>query len=459
MSIAKRSNDRKRQAEGDHQRIRWVWRCNAAINDEPNEVTDREEHARFLYKKLEEFCGSFAFQLESAPTTGYEHYQGCMELSNKKRKRWILDNIFAFQYLAPMQGTPKQAWNYSTKLETRLAGPWTYGEPYGEDKKKPSTEFVNAIAAGMTDGDLVDHHPSCFLQYDCDKVRMAKKMKPNRLEKYGDKDIEVYLFYGDPGTGKSYAVRELYPDVYDVPPQNKGSFFITPDGSEAEVVLLEDFDGHMPLKDFNRYIDPYVMRVHVKGKFGWWCPRIVIITSNTLPSQWYDYDTRQDVFAQIKRRIRYCFDFNTPEGKNMTKGISVDDLEARYPNAKKRKHAAAFVKNPYSTPPVLKHDDQKDYKKMKLNLMKQQMDFFHNFGHDAKKMCPPVEPKDMTQSRADYARQNPDWPGAKQALLWEAQQEGKKQHFEPMKPAWITPKKPDVDFDEIDYQKPYGGFF
>lgn len=330
MSKAKKPSDVKRIETKDHARIRWVFRCNAAINDEPDEITDREQHAQCLLNKLESICSAAAFQLESAPTTGYLHYQGCFELTNKKRFGWIQKNIQKFEYLAPMVGTPKQAWAYSTKLETRIAGPWTWGEPYGEEVRKPTELFVNAIILGDDDRSLVQEHPSCFLRHDADKVRMAMKMKPDRMKLYGDKDIEVYLFYGAPGTGKSYAARELYPDIYDVPPQNKGSFFISQDGSAAEVVLIEDFDGNMPLKDFNRYIDPYVMRVHVKGKFGWWCPRIVIITSNTLPSQWYNYDHRQDVYAQVKRRIDKCFDFNTPEGKAMTKGLTVDELEAKY---------------------------------------------------------------------------------------------------------------------------------
>lgn len=332
-------SDVARIADKDHARIRWVFRCNAAINDEPDEITDREEHAMFLYRKLEAECGCFAFQLESAPTTGYLHYQGYMELGNKKRKRWILENIQPFEYLAPSKGTPKQAWNYSTKEDTRVAGPWTFGEPFAAENasKKPTELFVDAIKAGSTDMDLVQEHPSCFLRHDADKVRMALKHKPKPRD-----HIEVYLFYGAPGTGKSYAARQLYPDIYDVPPQNKGSFFITPDGSEAEVILLEDFDGNMPLKDFNRYIDPYVMRVHVKGKFAWWCPQIIIITSNTLPSQWYNYDHRQDVFGQIRRRITMCFDFNTPEGKAMTQGVTVDELEEKHKPAVPKVQLEAF---------------------------------------------------------------------------------------------------------------------
>lgn len=51
-------------------RIRWCFRCNASINDEPNEQTDREDHAQFLVRQLKQYCASFVFQLESAPTTG-----------------------------------------------------------------------------------------------------------------------------------------------------------------------------------------------------------------------------------------------------------------------------------------------------------------------------------------------------------------------------------------------------
>jgi hypothetical protein len=153
---------------------------------------------------------------------------------------------------------------------------------------------------------------------------------PRRMDLYGSDDVEVYVLYGEPGLGKSYSVRNLYPDVYVVPIQNKGSFYLTERGNLAPVVLIEDFDGNMPLKDFNQRLDPYPIEVQVKYSWVWWCPQIIFLTSNTPPGAWYDYSSRQNIKQQVYRRITACFDFNTIEGRTMQKGISCQELEDRY---------------------------------------------------------------------------------------------------------------------------------
>lgn len=347
MKIGNLNQTKKARENGDHARIRWVWRCNAAINDEPDEITDREEHAMFLMNKLKPLCSAVAFQLEAAPTTGYLHYQGCMELTNKKRFGWIQQHIRKFEYLAPMVGTPKQAWSYATKLETRQAGPWTYGEPYGESEKKPVQMFVEDVVKGLNDSALVDQHPSSFLRYDADKIRQAKRIRmpcPTRMELYGDNNLEVYVFYGEPGTGKSYAAHDLYPEIYSPPIQTNrhGTFWLTADANCAPVILLDDFDGCMTLKALNQLLDPYPQLMQKKGGQVWWIPKIIIMTTNVMPGFWYNYDNRQNVRHQINRRITMCFDFNTPEGKAMTKGISVEELEEMYKPAVPKVQLEAF---------------------------------------------------------------------------------------------------------------------
>lgn len=76
-------------------------------------------------------CDVFAFQLESAPSTGYKHFQGYLELVSKHAHTWIQNRLnedgLHFEYLAEAKGSPAQAWGYATKEETRIDGPWTYG--------------------------------------------------------------------------------------------------------------------------------------------------------------------------------------------------------------------------------------------------------------------------------------------------------------------------------------------
>lgn len=284
--------------------------------------------------QLLDHCDTFVFQLESAPTTGYQHYQGYFELVNKQRFTWIQNSIRKFEYLAPAKGTPKQNLCYCTKAESRLDGPWQVGEFRTDETANKTEAFVKAVGSGSTDLQLMDEFPSLFLRHNqqLQLVRAIKNVKPRtRIEMYGDDEVEIYVFFGEPGTGKSYAARQLYPDIYDVPIQRKGNFWLTDAAHETPVILIEDFDGNMPLKNLNRLLDPYAMQMEKKGGYVRWIPKIVILTTNTPPHLWYPKDGRQNVLRQIYRRITKCFDFNTEGGKNMTVAVDCASLEKTYP--------------------------------------------------------------------------------------------------------------------------------
>lgn len=265
-----------------------------------------EAEAQALIEKLRPLCTLWAFQLESAPTTGYRHYQGCCEFMNKRRKAWILKNVHPFEYLAPSKGSPKQNWSYCTKADTRLAGPWTEGEPTAaESGAQQVTElFVRAIEAGASDTELWREYPGAMARLPGVSHRIRSLKVPVRT-----KELEVYVLYGAAGTGKSRLVQENFPDVYKVPYARTG-LWLTARACESKIILLEDFDGNLPLKQFNRLVDRYPEEVECKNGHLWWLPDVIFITTNTLPSHWYPTDSRQDVKSQIFRRITSCFDFN-----------------------------------------------------------------------------------------------------------------------------------------------------
>lgn len=68
-------------------------------------------------------------QLEKAPDTGREHYQGFLML-NKPQRFCAVKRILNCEsaHVEKAKGTPVQAWEYCCKEDTRVDGPWIYGE-------------------------------------------------------------------------------------------------------------------------------------------------------------------------------------------------------------------------------------------------------------------------------------------------------------------------------------------
>lgn len=78
-----------------------------------------------------------AVQKEKAPETGREHFQGYVALKSPMRLsgvKTLLGDDTA--HLEPCKGSPLQSWEYCTKEDTRVDGPWTYGDaPKGQGNR------------------------------------------------------------------------------------------------------------------------------------------------------------------------------------------------------------------------------------------------------------------------------------------------------------------------------------
>lgn len=193
-------------------RINWVFRMN--VNPDPLSEAERENEATILYGLLLDCCDSFAFQLESAPTTGYLHYQGFMQFTNKKRKFWILKNVHPFEYLDGMKGKVHQAWAYATKTDTRIQGPWTYGDPEELTTKKDTTYQEALAAPTVRDGLAIikTNKPRDFCLYGATIERNlnANMKKPFehrfKMEQFNRQPIDFNKtthVYGPSNTGKT----------------------------------------------------------------------------------------------------------------------------------------------------------------------------------------------------------------------------------------------------------------
>lgn len=145
--------------------------------------------------------------------------------------------------------------------------------------------------------------------YECAKMFPVEYIKYNKgLEKLQNilqsKELptfikmEVIVFWGQSGSGKSKRARELDPNLYNVPEPINGTVWF--DGYDGEdTILLDDFYGWLKYHTLLQFLDGYKMMVPVKGGFTQKRWKRVIITSNKPPEEWY---MREEIDA-LKRRL------------------------------------------------------------------------------------------------------------------------------------------------------------
>ena len=99
----------------------------------PSKHAPRLRNALFTHFRTEvpieklEFMDYLVYQLEECPETRRTHYQGYAEFSQqmtlKKLQEWLPSVHFEKRF-----GNQAQAIAYCTKEDTRVDGPWEYGE-------------------------------------------------------------------------------------------------------------------------------------------------------------------------------------------------------------------------------------------------------------------------------------------------------------------------------------------
>jgi len=67
-------------------------------------------------------------QLEEGEQGLHRHLQGYLELSKPQRLSWLKAQLSGTAHWEPRRGTREQARDYARKSDTRVEGPWEYGD-------------------------------------------------------------------------------------------------------------------------------------------------------------------------------------------------------------------------------------------------------------------------------------------------------------------------------------------
>lgn len=210
---------------------------------------------------------------------GTRHIQGYIELTKATRLNTMKRLISPRAHLEIRRGTRQQARDYCMKEESRVEGPFEYGE-WIEDTanvKKVPDQIRELVDAGRGEKELWEHHFGWMVRYYRGVREYIRIRTPDR-----DYKTRVTVLYGPPRTGKSRWCMENFQDIYWKP---RGEWW---DGySGQSVVVMDDFYGWIKYDELLRVCDRYPLLVPTKGGYANFAARHVAITSNRRPVEWY----------------------------------------------------------------------------------------------------------------------------------------------------------------------------
>lgn len=276
-------------------KARWVF----TVNNDPQQFYDGlsakfEEQA----DRLKYICG----QLERGEAEGRLHFQGYLQLKKGQRLSWLKNNISATAHFEPQRGTNNQARDYCRKEDSREAPFIEFGQfTEGRGQRTDLLALRDSVKEGASLRQLVndDSQVPTLARYLRFYNALTGLYPPTARPR------EVKLYYGAPGTGKTYSARQLGEDFWELPLSSSDTQWF--DGYDNHVIcILDDFAGKaskVPLTYTLRLLDKYVVQVPIKGGFTWWNPATVVVTTNIHPRYWYDWDNREVHYQALERRF------------------------------------------------------------------------------------------------------------------------------------------------------------
>lgn len=212
--------------------------------------------------------------------TGTLHMQVYVEFSTSVRLRTIqsypgLEGC----HVERRRGSSEQAAAYCKKRDPSfLYGYWEFGTIARQGRRSDLESVRRDIDEGASELQVAQNHFGSFCRYhrSFSLYRRLSATKRNW-------PMEILVFYGPTGTGKTRHAYETYPNAYFQPP---GQWF--DDYAGEETVIIDEMVGsRFSFRMLLLMCDRYPYKVQVKGSFREFTSRRIVFTSNYHPAEWY----------------------------------------------------------------------------------------------------------------------------------------------------------------------------
>lgn len=278
-------------------------------------------------------------QMETAPSTGTVHLQGAISFAKPVRKQAV-SNLLCKAWVCQRRGSVDDCVTYCSKEESRLEGPWEFGErPVGQEAGKKNLpgaklkEIYSLMENGASLDEIMALYPADFIRLERNIRSVWSRLTQKRAS--GPRlDLKVIVLNGPTGSGKTRTAFELAggydaDKVFVVQKTTGKGQTVWWNGYESQpTVILDEFDDTWySYKELLRVLDVHPYRCDTKGGFVWLAATTIIITSCRPPRMWYAGQVER---AELDRRIsevRYL----GPEGGDERPGTPGVGAEATVP--------------------------------------------------------------------------------------------------------------------------------
>ena len=252
----------------------------------------------------------FAFQIEKGGNSDLTHIQGFIQFKNPINWSTMIRR-FPFADLSDVYSNSVSARAYVTKDDTRVRGPYEFGEFVEERSRKDIEEFMRLIDEGATKQQLKQVSPNLYIR-EFNKLDRLREETIFENFRYSQRNVEVTYIYGPPSSGKtSYVVNEYgFKDAFWLDLYDNAAFTCY---SGQDTLVLDEFTGLFTIPFMNKILDKNPLQLRGLGVVKWACWSKVIIISNFSPEELYsnsEHVLRQAFFRRIHNIMKFDIKFN-----------------------------------------------------------------------------------------------------------------------------------------------------
>lgn len=138
------------------------------------------------------------------------------------------------------------------------------------------------IFDGATEKEIIKKYPHLYYKHSAGVARGVTVV--NAIPKRDWKTC-LHVYTGRPGCGKTTEAKKLCGDDYFEYSSPNKIWWTGYDGTQS--VLFDDFHGNYPFDEFKKLTDKYQHKVPVHNGMMNFASKLMVVTSNKLPSEWW----------------------------------------------------------------------------------------------------------------------------------------------------------------------------